>query len=213
MIKVKFFTDQVRPVQDQLVVRLSPCSGSLINRHICLMNPQDPVVPYKSSENPSNVAVDPMGKHRPLPLWPIGTALTFPLNSVDVPLAPWNTPDAPLYPLGPPWPKIAKNLECCQGNCRLLQSLPRVLFFQQLYNFDNDCGPQKRELWNDDVTFTDIPCFQERDYSLSERDCTFYLCFLPNNCQWIYQGRDWNEVRTKSWCSLSFQTIKNVRDN
>ena len=175
------------------------------------MNPQDPVVPYKSSENPSNVAVDPMGKHRPLPLWPLGTALTFPLNSVDVPLAPWNTPDAPLYPLGPPWPKIAKNLECCQGIadfCKVYLGLySSSSYIILIMIVDHKKG--NYEMMNDDVTFTDIPCFQERDYSLSEWDCTFYLCFLPNNCQWIYQGRDWNEVRTQSWRPLLFQTIEN----
>ena len=63
---------------------------------------RSPVVPYKSSENPSNVAVDSMGHLGNFPLTPWDTT-GIPLDlgdPQDVPLATWNTPDVPLDPLG-----------------------------------------------------------------------------------------------------------------
>ena len=86
------------------------CSALQINRGpIKPLGPLDalrsPAVPYKSSENPSNVAVDSMGHLGNFPLTPWDTT-GIPLDlrdPKDVLLATWNTPDVPLDPLGRPW--------------------------------------------------------------------------------------------------------------
>ena len=65
-------------------------SESLISRHM----------PSESSEDPSNLFVDPLEPCRPTP-WPPGTLQAYPLT-------PWDPAGLPLYPLGPcrkapPW--------------------------------------------------------------------------------------------------------------
>ena len=97
----QFFTDQVRPALGSVV-----CS---VGRDHRPQNPigsmRSPVVPYKSSENPSNVTVDSMGHLGNFPLTPSdNTGIPLYLGDPqDVPLATWNTPDVPLDPLGRPW--------------------------------------------------------------------------------------------------------------
>ena len=110
LFEVNFFTDQVRPALGSvgcLVGQLSPCSGSHIYRHICLIHKWIIKKPIKRAPWHNGIPSTSLLSSSGSPRAPLGPPST-PLDPCVVPYMSSEDPSEAVNPMGhhrpPPWP-------------------------------------------------------------------------------------------------------------